>query len=265
MHNIDEKRIFAEKTTDRVAYIAADVGLLTVRLAEDRVGNFGITQRCSPEDIAVYHNQVALAAEDVYLGDADGIEPTNFGASVAVGDGSGLLTASPGGTLAQYDADPPHWESIGKLSSVTAIEGDLIGTESGIYRLPELTDVGLDRVRDIDTTGVPLAATQTGLYRLGNGWMDDIDGDFHMVSSPPARDYATYAATPNTCYKRHEGEWHPLELSTTEPIVDAAFGDCPYLLAADGTLLANAGEGWRSHPLGVTGAVGIAIPERKTV
>ncbi len=265
MHDIDEKRIFAEKTTDQVAFVAAELGLLTVRLAEDRVGDFGIARRCSPQDIASSGRQVALAAEDVYLGDENGSKPTDFGPCVAVGDNSGLIAASPHGDLARYETESSQWEEVGTLSAVTAIDGDLIGTRSGIYRLPELTPVGLDQVRDIETTGLPLAATKNGLYRLGNGWMDVLDGDFQMVSAPANDAFPTYAATHTTCYEHQDGDWQPLELPTTAPIVDAAFGDCPYLLAADGTLIAHAGDGWRTHPLGVTGAVGIVIPERKTV
>lgn len=265
MPDIDEKRIFAEQTTAQVAFVAAELGVLTVRLAEDRVGDYGIARRCSPRDIAASGTRVALAAEDVYLGDEKEIAGTDFGPSVAVGDSAGVIAASPHGDLARYHEASPHWEDIGAVAAVTAIDGDLVGTESGLYRLPALTPAGLDEVRDIDASGLPLAATKTGLYRLGNGWMDVLTGDFQMVSGPANDEFPTYAATPSTCYEHHEGEWQPLELPTTAPIIDAAFGDCPYLLAADGTLLANGGNGWRSHPLGVTGAVGIVIPERKTV
>lgn len=265
MDDIDEKRIFTEKTTERVAFVAAELGLLIVRLAADRVGDYGIAQRCSPHDLATSGTNIALAAEDVYLGDETGIEPTDFGPSAAVGNHSGVVAASPEGDLARYTTSPPGWEALGTLDGVTAIDGDLIGTESGVYRLPELTPVGLDQVRDIETNGIPLAATQTGLYRLGNGWMDVLAGDFQMVSGPADGDFPTYAATPTTCYEYRDGDWQSLELPTTAPIVDAAFGDCPYLLAADGTLIANAGDGWRPHPVGITKAIGIAIPERKTV
>lgn len=266
MDSIEEKRVYGERMGESQVYVAAAAGVARIHVTEDRVGEFGIVNRCSPRDIATGAGRVAVATtDDVLISTGTAFDPTGFDSAVAVGFGGGdFVAASPEGRLARFDGS--DWRSLGDLDAVTAIDGDLVGTDRGVARLDDLTMVGLSDVRDVSAAGGPLAATATGLFTLGNGWMHVREGDFRMVAAPPA-DLSTlaHAATVERCFERQGGDWAAIDLPVDEPVVDAGYGDHPVLLTAEGTLLVDAGDGWRAHALGLQDAVGIVVPERKTV
>ena len=48
-----------------------------------------------------------------------------------------------------------------------------------------------------------------------------------------------------------DGEWTAVDLPVDETSVDVAYGEGVYVVTAKGTLLADAGDGWRAQSLGV--------------
>ena len=54
-------------------------------------------------------------------------------------------------------------------------------------------------------------------------------------------------------------EWTPGSLPVDDAVLDVAYADCPYALAATGDLVSRPDPGgWRLEPLGLDDAVGIA-------
>ncbi len=142
-----------------------------------------------------------------------------------------------------------------------AIDGDLVATDDGVYRVSSdgVQHAGLADVRDVSTAGVPLAATAGGLYRLGNGWMKTVDGDFRVVSATDEQAYAATADGVVSCEDDEVDEWVDVSVPVNDPVVDIAFGDGVYAATESGTFLATTGDGWRSRNLGLTGVTGIAV------
>jgi hypothetical protein len=139
------------------------------------------------------------------------------------------------------------------------------------YRLDH-TGLAEAGVRDVSAAGVPLVATESGLYRLGPGWTSDFDGAFHAVAAEPGSDPG---ARPNACAIGDGGvlasdgaEWQSLSAVTdpvtgdgVTPVAGAVVEDTVYVGTEDGTLLGRAGSEWRSWPLGVDGVAAIETPE----
>lgn len=276
--SIQEKRVYSDTAGKTELYVAADLGIAAVHVAADRVGEFGVTRRCSPRDIAASADRVAVATqEDVLVTDpaeSSSFVSIGFGPAVAVGftPEDDVLAAAPDGRLARL-ADPrsDHWRECGTVGgSVTAIDRGFVAASDGVYRVigDDLTNVGLSDVRDVAATGVPLAATATGLYQLGNGWMDVLSGDFGVVETR-AIEAATdrprvdaHAASSDTLYERLTNDWRPVDLPTDTSIAGIAYADdSTYVIAVDGTLLLDAGDGdaWREHVLGLRDVVGLVI------
>lgn len=254
MEDIAAKRVYDDDGDATTVVIAAALGVVTVRVSGGRVGEFGIDHRCSPRDVAAVDGRVAVATEDdVLLGPPDDLAATGFGPAAAVGGDGAPIAAAPDGRVARLD---DGWTERGSVdATVRAIDGDLLATGDGVYRLgDDLAYAGLDDVRDVAAAG-PLAATDGGLYALGNGWMDVREGAFRVVAADGER---AHAATSGALYERADGAWETVELPTEASVVDVDHGACPYAVTADGTLLADPGE-WRAHPLGLGDAVGIAV------
>jgi hypothetical protein len=254
MTTIDEKRVYSDREGTTTVFVATELGVARVEVSGDIIGEFSLAHRCSARDIAAADGTLAVATDEDVL-DAE-FSPLGFGPAVAVGfDGTDLLAAGEDGRLARYDEE---WHELATLDAVRAIDGDLAATDDGVYRISSdgVQHAGLTDVRDVSTAGVPLAATADGLYQLGNGWMESIDGDFHVVS---ATDEEGYAATANGVVSREGEEWEDVSLPVDEPVVDIALGDGVYAATESGTFLATIGDGWRSRHLGLTGVTGLAV------
>ncbi|MDZ7702305.1 MAG: hypothetical protein U5J98_09730 [Halobacteriales archaeon] len=267
MDDLAEKRVYDGRTGDRTLVVAAASGLVTVRVADGRVGEFGLARDCAPSDLERAidpHDRLVVATdEDVLLADpadVERLEGIGFGPSTAVTflDGE-PLAAGPDGRLARY-ADA-SWDPIGELPApATALDGALVGTAEGVLRLVDgaLRPAGLAEVRDVGrAAGMPLVATADGLYELGNGWLDALDGAFDLVAGAP--DGRAHAAGAGGCYARRDGGWERLELPVDDAVVAAAYGPRTYLLTAAGDLLVDGEAGWRRHPLGLSGVVAAAV------
>jgi len=255
---IDEKRVYADRTGADEVLVAAEQGVVVASLSADRVGEFGLDYRAAVRDVATAGDRRAVATDsDVLVGDYD---PTDFGPAVAVGfHGETLLAASSDGRVARLDDE---WTTLGEVDTPRAIDGGMIAAESGVHQVVDgnLRSVGLGGVHDVSGRGMPLAATDDGLYRLGNGWMNDVDGAFGVVSAD-ANDDRAHAVGDTGLFARVDvDDWTPVETPTDEPIVGVAYTDAATVVVTEtGALLADAGDGWRRRELGVTGVAAVAV------
>ena len=264
---IDEKRVYADRTGADEVLIAAEQGAVVVSLSDDRVGEFGLDHRAAVRDVAADGNRRAVATdEDVLVGD---YAPTDFGPAVAVGfhDGA-LLAAGPDGQIARLD---DGWTTLGGVETPRAIDGGMVAAESGVHQVVDdgLRNVGLGGVHDVVGRGLPLAATDRGLYRLGNGWMDELDGAFRVVASEaprsagsPEADGRTHAVGESGVFAREAvDDWRAVDVPTDAP-VDVGYTEAATVAVTEtGTLLADAGDGWRTRELGVTGVRRLAVQQ----
>ena len=267
MPTIREKRVYVDQSDTVEAYVAAELGVAVARVSGDTVGEFTLVERCTARDVATTARGVAAATdEDVLVGDAGGFEETGFGAAVAVASYDGdVLAAGDDGTIARYDGD---WTTVGTVdAAVRALDADLVAAADGVHRITDdgLVPAGLDDVRDVAAAGVPHAATPVGLYHLGNGWLDAVDGDFRVVASDPVTASAgelgrAHAATADALYAHSDGDWQPLDLPVDEQVADVAYAaDAPIVLTEAGTLAVDAGDGFRHRSLGLRDARALAV------
>jgi hypothetical protein len=255
--SLDEKRVYGEKTGTTELYVAADLGVAVVAVSADIVGEFSLAHRCTARDVAAGPDALAVATDEDVLVSADGgYAETDFGPAVAVGfDGADLLAAGPEGRVARREGG--GWTTLGTVEDARAIDGDLLGAAAGVYRVgDELDHVGLTDARDVATGGTPLAATDDGLYYLGPGWAKARDGAFAAVASSPD---GGHAATADALYEGDGEDWAACDLPTDESVVAVTHGAGTYAVTAQGTVLVDAGDGWRTRALGLPGVSGLAV------
>ncbi|MEF8856250.1 MAG: hypothetical protein V5A16_02375 [Haloplanus sp.] len=254
---IDEKRVYADRTGADEVLIAAEQGVVVSSLSDDRVGEFGLDHRATARDVATAGDRCAVATESDVL--VDDYDATDFGPAVAVGfHGGALLAAGPDGRIARFD---DVWTTLGEVDTPRAIDGGMIAAESGVHQLvgDDLRSVGLGSVHDVHGRGMPLAATEDGLYRLGNGWMEALAGAFRVVSADDDTDRAHAVGETGLVARAAVDDWQPVETPSADP-VDVAYTDAATVAITEtGTLLADAGDGWRSRELGVTGVRALAV------
>ena len=255
---IDEKRVYADRTGADEVLVAADQGVVVASLSGDRVGEFGLDHRAAVRDVAADGDRRAVATDaDVLVGD---YAPTDFGPAVAVGfDGDALLAAGADGRIARLDDD---WTTLGEVETPRAVDGGMVAAQSGVHQVvgDGPRRVGLDGVHDVHGRGMPLAATDDGLYRLGNGWMDELDGAFGVVSADSADERAHAAGDGGLFAREAVGDWAAVDVPTGDRVVDVAYTDAATVAVSEtGTLLADAGDGWRTRELGVTGVRRLTI------
>jgi len=259
---LEEKRVYAATSGRSEAFVACGVGLARVAVSDGLVGEFGLAWRGDARDVAAREGRLAVATGgDVLLasGAADedpSFEPTGFGPATAVGVHEGVVAAGDG-RVARLDGD--GWTALCELEGVRAVDGDLLAAASGVHRL-DGTHVGLRSARDVASAGLPIAATDDGLYYLGNGWMDAHDGDFRTVAADGER---AHAATDDALYERRGApdDWAAVDLPVEGRVVDVARAETTYAVTGDGTLLAYdpAEDAWRDRPLGLGDARAIAV------
>jgi hypothetical protein len=266
--SIDEKRVYAEKSGKQTVYVAADMGVVTVDVSNDLVGGFRIDHRCEPRDVAGSPGEVAVAtADDVLLVQGEEYHGLDFGPATTVGfHRNRVVAADESGRVARFDED--GWTDLGNVEDVRALDGGLVAAADGVYRIGDgdLTHVGLDDVHDVSdpagrlgsTEGTPLAATESGLYWLGNGWMDALDGTTTAVASMP--DGRAHAVGPAGVVSLEDGEWVADPIPMDETVVALAHdARATYAVTDAGTLCVRTTEsGWRTQVLGLD-AVGVAV------
>ncbi|QDX40331.1 hypothetical protein [Salarchaeum sp. JOR-1] len=259
MTTIDEKRVYAEKEGSEVVLVATGMGVASVSVSADQIGRFGLAHRCTARDVAARSGEGAVATDDavVVSRDQDEFEEIGFPDPIAVGYGSGLFAVDSSGTLAEYaDGD---WVERGCLSDARAIDGDLVAAADGVHRITAggVEHAGLDDANDVAAAD-PYAATAEGVFRLGNGWLNELSGDATAVTADGER---AHAVVDGALYERTADGWRERLADTDAALVDAAHGDgAVYAITADATLLVDAGDGWRSRNLGLRDVAGIAVP-----
>lgn len=271
MGHMEEDRIYADRLGKTDAFVATSMGVALVSVSNDRIGQFNLAHRCLARDVAAAGSRLLVATdEDVLLTsqpDGGTYEPTGFGPAVAVGSHQGTpVAAGPDGAVARrVDGE---WVAVGSLAEVRAIDGDLLATADGVYRLGEgLEHVGLSEATDVSTTGTPLAATTDGLYRLGPGWTRDLPDSFTLVTGEGER---AHAATAETLYERTDGEWIERSVPTDERLSDVGYtaDGGVVVVTVDGTCLVDpvaakdGAVGWRSRSLGLPDVTSLAVPDR---
>lgn len=254
--SLSEKRVYTDASDATTAFVGTERGVVRVSISDDIVGEFSLERTDRVTDIAAAGGRLAIGTPEDVLVRSDGtFHGTGFGTASAVGyDGNGDLIAAGDGHVARYDTD---WNQLGKVADVRAIDGGMVAARSGVHRL-DGTHVGLEDVWDISTTATPLAATGSGLYYLANGWMCDFEGDTSVVASDGTR---SHAATAETLYRKAtpDDEWTAVKLPVDGTISGIAYTEGVYAVTDDGTVLANAGDGWRHRSLGVPGVTGLAV------
>lgn len=271
MADLAEKRVFAGRSGATDLVIATASGVAVVSISGGRVGEYGLAKRCSPSDVAVpaatgngpaYRLAVATDADVLLAGAATvaALEPSGFGPATAVSSLDGRpIAGAAGGHIGVHDGT--GWTTVGTLSAPpTALDGDLVGTEDGVYRLVDgsLEAAGLTGVTDVThAAGVPLAATDDGLYALGNGWLDVLPGRFRIVAGAP--DGRAHAATASACFERTDTGWQPVDLPVDGPVGAVAYGVGTYVITTDGDVVVEGPDGWETQALGLEGVAAAAV------
>jgi hypothetical protein len=262
MGDMAEDRVYGDDGGTTEVIIAAGIGIVSVSVSGDRIGRFGVTQRCSPRDVAAADGLLAVATEENVLLRREGtFAPTGFGPAVAVGVGDGGLLAADGDArIARRGYDGDTWSTVGIVDGdVLAIDDALLATDAGVYRVhgegedASIRPAELEAANDVAARG-PFAATDAGLYALGNGWVRAIDGRFDVVAAA-SREHACAAG--KAFYERNGGDWRVVDPPTDDPVVGVAVGKRTYVITEGGALLV--GPEWRSRSLGVDGVAGIAV------
>lgn len=293
--SIEEKRVFAGTAGRTDAYVATGSGVVRVALSADKVGAFDMVAREPARDVAVLPRDDA--PDLVGVATADGLRVAPVGddpefdrtagepnPTVAVGvhDGAFLVAGEDGGIdrveVDGADSDPTA-TSIGTVSDPRAVDGPLVAAADGVYRVTgndgasgelALAAVGLEDARDVAGAGMPLAATGSGLYWLGNGWMTALegsaeavaaDGDGHAMAvvDGELRVHAGDAA--GTEVAEWDAEiWRVADLPVDEDPVALGYGPgISVAVTAAGTLCVDAGDGWRHQVVGVRDVAGVAL------
>ncbi|WP_411965130.1 hypothetical protein [Haloferax sp. YSMS24] len=266
--SIDEKRVYADKSGKQTVYVAAEMGVVSVDVSDDLVGGFRIDHRCSPRDIVGSPGEVAVATdEDVLLVHDDAYHELDFGPATTVGfHRNRVVAADESGRIARYGED--GWEELGTVEDVRALDGSLVAAADGVYRIGDsgLTHVGLDDVNDVSDPagrlgsddGTLFAATDSGLYWLGNGWMDALEGTTTVVASMP--DGRAHAVGPDGLVSLEAEEWVADPIPMDETVVGVAHdARAAYAVTDAGTFcVRTVKDDWRTQVLGLD-AVGVAV------
>ncbi|SDR32449.1 HVO_0234 family beta-propeller protein [Natronobacterium texcoconense] len=283
MLSIEEKRVYGDRDEATEAYVSSPMGVVRVRIAGDNVGEFSLCARCDARDVAASDGRVAVATDEdaLVLASEESDEPTfaetGFGPAVAVGYvDERLVAAGPDGRVARLEANG-KWTVLepkggderrtATIDEVRAIDGDLVGTDDGVYRVhgDELEHAGLSDVRDVGAAGVPLAATGDGLYKLGNGWMKIYERPFDAVAadsrSSPGSLSRAHAVSDRSVYEYVDEEWREDETraNADDRIVAIDYDGYLYAVTETGTVeIAGDGE-WRGRSIGVRDVTGLAV------
>jgi hypothetical protein len=279
MSSLDEKRVHDPNFEPERAVVASETGVAFLSIAAGRVGSVSLAHREPAADVATNGDRIVVASEEAVLElDGEEVEELGYGpaSAVSIDDRDRVLAACEDGLARHEDGE---WRSLGSVGpdgsvgEIRAIEGDLLASITGVYRITngELRYSGLEGTRDVTSVGTPRAATDTGLYALGNGWLEELDSEFTTVSADPETSSPgalgrAHAAGPGGFYEHVEGGWQRRALPIEEPVADVGYGETAYAVADDGTLLieddGKENERWRTHPLGLQGVRALAVASR---
>lgn len=258
MGDLAEDRVYSGGGDETLLFLACEQGLVRVRVSGDRVGEFGLETRADARDVAADEDRIVLGTADSFLvgADASNLGDTGLGPTDAVGiDDTGWVRGgSDGGVHRESERGTRH---LGQINDIQAIDPPLIGSADGVFLLEDLSHAGLEDVRDVASEPVPRAATGRGLYRLGNGWIEEQGGNATSVSSGKTTELV--AVIDGALRSLGEDGWSSSSLSVNERIADVMVGPAIYVITTHGTLLVDAGSGWRSRALGISDVRGMAL------
>jgi hypothetical protein len=187
--------------------------------------------------------------------------PTAASGALIAATGAGRVARLPLDTSETARPTSDDWTDLGPIEGVRAIDGSLIAAESGVSRMVDdtLDHAGLSDVRDVAARGAPLAATGEGLYELGNGWMVARDTAHDIIATDGERAHAV--DTDGALFAREGREWVETAFPVESRPADVAYTPDGVVVATEsGSLLVDAGDGWRSRALGVTGVQAVTAP-----
>jgi len=284
MQTLTEKRVFGSKHGTTEVFVASETGLLGVTVSADQIGEFGLAVRGPTSAVAAGDGGILAGMDRTvqYSPSTDGDSTAQSRDFEATGselddrivdltwgpEGPVAVTATQVWTPTEWpatagsavDADVA-WQSVGELDEIRAVSGPLVAASDGVYRLTDkgLDHVGLTAVNDVAAHGTPLAATDEGLFSLGNGWQQVDSGAFRRVGSDG---HGHAHAIGDTVISRSAStdEWTEDDLLADSAVVDVGYGGGVVAAVTDnGTLCLAAGDGWRQQLLGVRGTAGIAV------
>ena len=282
MQTLTEKRVFGAKTGVTDVFVATDAGLAAVTVSADQIGAFGLASR-EPA------TGVAATADRLVVGTDEGLLAADIDAGSRAGDVADPAFESIGGdaigsvaavdltpeemvvaeadgvvsrTRGEQKNDSPTWERLGETEGVRAIDAGLLAATDGVYRVDAggLTNTGLSDVQAVTGVGQPLAATDDGLFRLGNGWQSVAEGAFRAVAADGHGHAHAVGEAGLLVRAADDGAWTTTTPPVEEPLVDlAADRGVVVGITEAGTLCVTAGDGWRHQRLGLPGARSVAI------
>ncbi len=301
--SIEEKRVYAGRAGRTDAYVATNGGVVRVALSADKIGAFDMVIRDAARDVAVLPRSDALDLLGVATDEGLVVSPvgddlsfdavsralarddperdaSDGGPTVAVGasDDAFLVAGEDGAIDRVRVADSTSLNAttsrIGRVAEPRAIDGPLVASADGVHRIApsergapghEVTAVGLDDAADVAGAGMPLAATATGLYWLGNGWMSARKGPAEAVAADggghamAAVDGELFVHEDNAVGWEPE-TWSPTTLPVAEPAVALGYGPGTAVVVTEaGTICVDAGDGWRHQVIGVRDVAGVAL------
>ncbi|TKX72499.1 hypothetical protein EXE46_15750 [Halorubrum sp. GN11_10-6_MGM] len=295
--SIDEKRVYAGSAGRTDAYVATGTGVVRVSLSADKIGAFDMVARDPARDVAVLPREdgaadlvvaatpdglaVAAVGDDPEFALADergAVAVGSPGAAKSAGDGAGaLLVAREDGAIERVEFETggtavASTARLGTVSDPRAVDGGLVAAADGVFRVvdgedtdAEIAAVGLDDARDVSGTGMPLAATGSGLYWLGNGWMTVREGAADAVAADGDGHATAVVDGDLLVHSDADGEWGEETWAVADLPVDeaaVALGYGPGVSVAvtgAGTLCVDAGDGWRHQVVGVRDVEGVAL------
>ena len=283
MQTLTEKRVFGAKTGVTDVFVATDAGVAAVTVSADQIGAFGLATQASATAIAATADRLVVGTpEGLLAADIDAASRTadvSDPAFDSIGEDTidavaavdielqGILVADTDGVVFRGEqtdltGEPPSWERFGAIGTVHDIDAGLLAADDGVSRIDDggLTNTGLSDVRAVTGVGQPLAATDDGLFRLGNGWQSVADGAFRAVAADGHGHAHAVGDAGLLVRSADDGAWTTTTPPVEGPIVDlAADRGIVVGITDDGTLCVTAGDGWRHQRLGLPGARGVAI------
>jgi len=230
---------------------------------------------------------VAIGVDGGTIGDGASAGGDAFYVATADGSVDRVAVETTADTDAADDGSLPAFTvtstRIGEVAEPRAVDGPLVAAADGVHRITadsaadsgwSLASVGLDDAHDVACAGMPLAATATGLYWLGNGWMTARAGDASAVAAD-GDGHATAVVDGDLLVRddRNDSDtgdgwgpdaWRESELPVDEVAVALGYGPgVAVAVTAAGTLCVDAGDGWRHQVIGVRDVTGVALAERQ--
>ncbi len=288
MQTLTEKRVFGSKHGTTELFVASETGLLGVTVSADQIGEFGLAIRGPTSAVAAGDGGVLAGTDRTvqYSSPDDGDSTAQSREFEAAGgdlddrivdltwgpDGPIAVTETtvwvptvwPTATDSVVDTDV-SWEPVDELDEIRAISGSLVAASDGVYRLSDegLDHVGLTAVYDVAAHGTPLAATDDGLFSLGNGWQQVATGAFRRVGSD-GHGHAHAVGERLVSRSGSTDVWVDDELPVSSRVVAVGYGGgIVAAVTENGTLCVSVGDGWRQQLLGVQGVGGLAVSPRK--